>query len=195
MRTITLQTVLSITAFLIGPALSLAWEASDPTGESRTNGVDPRALAQRLDALKGDLSQLISAPDIEKGEEPEKNPFVPVADTRALDRKKDLEDLLVRIKKLEEAIEELNKKLSPRHETRLVRDGLLVINNWSGARQDVVVNHVLHSIPPGTTSLWVRYDLVEAYVSFWEAPKFWGMSNWKWNGQYHTMTIEVHRRI
>lgn len=69
--------------------------------------------------------------------------------------------------------------------------GRLVLQNWMGSEQFVLVNGAGHQIPPGRTVLTVPHSILEVYMPRHEAAKLWGMTNWKQKGDEYEMQIDL----
>lgn len=71
--------------------------------------------------------------------------------------------------------------------------GKLVLHNLTGVSQDVSINGIRLRIRAGRTETWVPHAIVEVYLPWFESPKLWGMSNWRWTGHHHEMVISIRR--
>ena len=72
--------------------------------------------------------------------------------------------------------------------------GRLVLQNWTGSEQFVLVNGAGYRVPPGRTILNVPYSILEAYVPRYEPAKLWGMSQWRRSGDTYEMQIDLRPR-
>jgi hypothetical protein len=67
--------------------------------------------------------------------------------------------------------------------------GQLILQNWTGGSQYVLVNGIGYQVPPGRRVLTVPYSILEVYVPRYESAKLWGMTNWKRNGENYEMLV------
>ena len=69
--------------------------------------------------------------------------------------------------------------------------GTLILQNDTGVTQVATINGIRYQVPPGRSELPVPRAILEVYLPWYEQPKLWGMSNWRWTGQRYEMLIEI----
>lgn len=69
--------------------------------------------------------------------------------------------------------------------------GRLILQNWTGSEQFVLVNGAGHQIPPGRTTLTVPHSILEVFMPRYESARLWGMTNWKQTGDGYEMQVDL----
>jgi len=104
---------------------------------------------------------------------------------------------------LERETGRLQEKLLPEAMLREERDqeqvkpprgmltGTLILQNDTGVSQVATINGRRYQVPPGRSELPVPRAVLEVYLPWYEQPKLWGMSNWRWTGQRYEMVIAI----
>ena len=69
--------------------------------------------------------------------------------------------------------------------------GVLLIENRTGHKRDVVVNGVTYGIGPGWSELWISHGIVYAHLAQEEPLKRFSLRNWSWNGHNWQMKLVI----